>query len=61
MGILFGSAKLAVEPAGAVAIAALIESLPIEKTGQNVGIIVCGANIDPERFYDLLDETHLYC
>jgi threonine dehydratase len=61
MGILFGSAKLAVEPAGAVAIAALIESLPIEKTGENVGIIVCGANIDPQRFCDLLDDTHLYC
>lgn len=43
---LFRSAKLAVEPAGAAALAALLHPLRVQLAGQRVGVIVCGANID---------------
>lgn len=47
---LFRSAKLAVEPAGAAALAALLHPLRARLTGRRVGVIVCGANIDAETF-----------
>lgn len=50
MGVLFREMKLAVEPAGAAASAALFGPLKAELTGKRVGIIVCGANIDIEGF-----------
>ena len=50
MRLLFRSAKLAVEPAGAAALAALMFPLRTRLEGQSVGIVVCGANIDPETF-----------
>lgn len=50
MRLLFRSAKLAVEPAGAAALAALMYPLRPRLTGKSVGVIVCGANIDPETF-----------
>ena len=50
MRLLFRSAKLAVEPAGAAALAALAGPLRSRLDGQRVGIIVCGANIDPATF-----------
>jgi threonine dehydratase len=50
MRLLFRSAKLAVEPAGAAALAALMYPLRSRLEGKNVGVIVCGANIDPETF-----------
>ncbi len=42
--------KLAVEPAGAAATAALLGPLRGELHGRRVGVIVCGANIDTATF-----------
>lgn len=50
MRLLFRSAKLAVEPAGAAALAALMYPLRARLEGQRVGVVVCGANIDPDTF-----------
>jgi threonine dehydratase len=50
MRLLFRVAKLAVEPAGAAALAALMHPLRSQLEGLRVGLIVCGANIDPETF-----------
>ncbi|HWE24881.1 MAG TPA: threonine/serine dehydratase, partial [Myxococcales bacterium] len=50
MRLLFSSAKLAVEPAGAAATAALCGPLRDKLRGQRVAVIVCGANIDPATF-----------
>jgi threonine dehydratase len=50
MLLLFSAAKLAVEPAGAAATAALLGPLRERLAGRRVGLIVCGANIDPATF-----------
>ena len=50
MRLTFRAAKLAVEPAGAAALAALMYPLRARLDGQTVGLVVCGANIDPEAF-----------
>jgi threonine dehydratase len=50
MALLFREMKLAVEPAGAAATAALTGSLRARLQGKRVGAIVCGSNIDPESF-----------
>ncbi|TMB32480.1 MAG: threonine/serine dehydratase [Deltaproteobacteria bacterium] len=50
MLLLFRSAKLAVEPAGAAATAALCGPLRERLQGKRVALIVCGANIDRETF-----------
>lgn len=50
MRLLFRAAKLAVEPAGAAALAALSHPLRDRLDGKTVGVVVCGANIDPETF-----------
>jgi threonine dehydratase len=50
MYLLFASAKLAVEPAGAAATAALCGPLLERLRGTRVGVIVCGANIDHATF-----------
>jgi threonine dehydratase len=50
MRLLFRSAKLAVEPAGAAATAALCGPLRERLRGRRVGLVVCGANIDPETY-----------
>jgi threonine dehydratase len=50
MRLLFRSAKLAVEPAGAAALAALMYPLRSRLEGKSVGIVVCGANIDFQTF-----------
>jgi len=52
MGIMFRDLKLAVEPAGAAALAAVLSPLRSEVSGgQRVGVVVCGSNIDLETFY----------
>jgi threonine dehydratase len=56
MRLLFRSAKLAVEPAGAAAIAALMHPLRSRLEGKTVGIVVCGANIDPLTFAKQITE-----
>jgi threonine dehydratase len=50
MRLLFTEAKLACEPAGAAATAALLGPLRERLAGKRVGLIVCGSNIDPETF-----------
>lgn len=50
MGLLFADMKLAVEPAGAAATAALCGPLRDRLAGRRVGVIVCGTNIDAATF-----------
>ena len=50
MGLLFAEMKLAVEPAGAAATAALLGPLAARLRGKRTGVIVCGANIDARKF-----------
>jgi threonine dehydratase len=50
MGLLYSSMKLAVEPAGAAATAALCGPLRARLVGKRVGVLVCGSNIDLESF-----------
>ena len=50
MRLLFRSAKLVVEPAGAAALAALMAPLRERLDGMRVGVVVCGANIDAEGY-----------
>lgn len=47
MALLFAEVKLAVEPAGAAATAALLGPLRDRLAGRRVGLVVCGANVDP--------------
>ncbi|MCB2007465.1 MAG: threonine/serine dehydratase [Rhodoferax sp.] len=50
MRLLFRVAKLVVEPAGAAALAALMFPLRATLEGRTVGLIVCGANTDPQTY-----------
>ena len=54
LALLFHGAKLAVEPAGASATAALLGPLRDRLAGCRVGILVCGSNIDPATFTRML-------
>lgn len=56
MRFLFEHARLAVEPAGAAATAALMGPLKEKLAGKRVGIIVCGSNIAAQDFFALVDE-----
>ena len=56
MRAMFRGAKLAVEPAGAAACAALCGPLRDRLAGRNVALIVCGANIDVPTFSRLVSE-----
>jgi threonine dehydratase len=58
MRLLLRTAKLAVEPAGAAATAALIGPLREHLRGKRVAVIVCGSNIDAQSYARLIqDET----
>lgn len=57
MKVMFEELKLAVEPAGASAMAGAVGPLADRIEGKSVGIIVCGTNIDTQSFYTILDET----
>lgn len=54
MGYLYRDMKLVAEPAAAIATAALLGPLRERLDGRRVGLIVCGSNIDPPRFAELL-------
>jgi threonine dehydratase len=54
MRFLLEQAKLAVEPAGAAATAALLGPLRERLAGRRVGLIACGANIDAASFARLV-------
>ncbi|HVR68075.1 MAG TPA: threonine/serine dehydratase [Verrucomicrobiae bacterium] len=56
MSLLFAEAKLAVEPAGGAATAALTGPLRDRLKGQRVGVLVCGSNIDGASFARYLAE-----
>ena len=56
MRLTFLDAKLAVEPAGAAALAALVGPLRDRLAGKHVGLIVCGSNIDMHTYYRYLSE-----
>lgn len=53
MRLLYDELKLACEPAGAAATAALLGPLRERLAGRRVGVIVCGSNIDLPRFAEL--------
>ena len=50
MALMFRDAKLAVEPAGAAVIAAVLGPLRERLAGRRVVAIICGANIDPDTY-----------
>jgi len=54
MRFLHRNAKLAVEPAGAAATAALLGPLRERLGARRVALIVCGSNIDIETYSKLL-------
>ncbi len=54
MRFLLEQARLAVEPAGAAATAALLGPLRNRLAGRRVGLIVCGSNIDAASFARLV-------
>lgn len=54
MRLLFSSAKLAAEPAGAAALAGLMYPLRERLKGGSVAVVVCGGNVDAETFARLL-------
>lgn len=59
MRFLLRNAKLAVEPAGAAATAALLGPLKERLRDRRVGLIVCGSNIDEATYARLIsDEPH---
>jgi threonine dehydratase len=48
--------KLAVEPAGAAAAAAMLGPLRTQLQGRRVAIIVCGSNIDTATYARLIED-----
>jgi threonine dehydratase len=54
MRFLAAHARLAVEPAGAAATAALLGPLKERLAGRRVGLIVCGSNISAEAYAHLI-------
>ncbi|MEL6670988.1 MAG: threonine/serine dehydratase [Bacteroidota bacterium] len=60
MSLMFHELKLAVEPAGAASLAALLGPLKEELAGKKVGLIACGSNIDWKKFRELIDHAAPY-
>ena len=58
MALLFSDMKLAVEPAGAAATAALRGPLRERLDGKRVALVVCGTNIDLATFARLANTGH---
>ena len=52
MSIMLSDLHLMVEPAGAVALAAVLSPLKQELKNKKVGVIVCGSNIDLNTYLD---------
>jgi threonine dehydratase len=53
MRFAFQELKLAVEPGGAVALAALLSG-KVEATGKNAVVVLSGGNVDPEMFASVI-------
>ena len=49
----FSDLKLAVEPSGAVALAAVLAGA-IETAGRTLAVVLTGGNVDPETFSEVL-------
>ncbi|MFN4089972.1 MAG: threonine/serine dehydratase, partial [Alphaproteobacteria bacterium] len=47
---LWDGARLAVEPGGAAAFAALLHGRYVPAPGERVGVLLCGANMTAMRF-----------
>ncbi|MEM7374195.1 MAG: threonine/serine dehydratase [Bacteroidota bacterium] len=60
MALMFSELKLAVEPACAAALAALLGPLKEELIGRRVGLIACGANIDPDTYMNLIQKKSAF-
>lgn len=56
MRLMQRECKLAVEPAGAAAMAALLGPLRERLAGQRVALIVCGSNIDTATYTGLAQQ-----
>lgn len=56
MLLMFEEGKLAVEPAGAAALAALCGPLSDQARGRRVGVVVCGTNTDLGTFREQLED-----
>jgi len=56
MRLLFSDAKLVAEPAAAAATAALCGPLRERLAGRKVALIICGSNIDPVTFNQLVSQ-----
>jgi len=54
MLLMFGDLKLAVEPACAAALAAIVGPLHNRLSGRRVGAVLCGSNIDHQTFNKLI-------
>ncbi|MEO0469547.1 MAG: threonine/serine dehydratase [Bacteroidota bacterium] len=55
MKLMFSELKLAAEPACAASLTALLGPLKEKLSGQKVGVIACGSNIDPDTFFSYLN------
>lgn len=55
--LAFRDLKFALEPAGAAATAGLLGPLRERLSGQRVGVVVCGTNIDGQTFYEQLKRS----
>ena len=60
MVILQEESKLAVEPAAAATLSAYIGPLKHKLKNKNVGLLMCGANIDHKSYSDLLKKGQNY-
>ncbi len=60
MVILQEEAKLAIEPAAAACLAAILGPLKEMVQGKNVGLVMCGANIDSQSYSKLLRQGRDY-
>ena len=60
MVILQEEQKLAVEPAAAATLSAILGPLKEKITNKNVGLLMCGANIDSLSYSKLIDRGNKY-
>ena len=60
MVILQEEAKLAIVPAAAACLAAILGPLKEMVQGKNVGLVMCGANIDSQSYSKLLRQGRDY-
>ena len=52
MSLLLSDLQLVIEPAGATALAAVLNPLKEKLQNKKIGVIVCGSNIDLNTYLD---------